>query len=297
MGGGAGAQLDLSGTVWDEVGGLELSALMPDLARLSQGLEELFVAAEARPMRRRGAGSSGVRRAGPAVLDMRRTHAVSIGIANIKLRAAEVAARLRRLDFRAFSVEQLEALLAALPTDAELRALAAFVGARGGDPSELSLPEQYLLQLGGAGRPLRAVHVCMTLHTFEADARAVRRACELVAGACDELMRSDRCAGREQGRSTCRPARMLRAALVEPRRPCGAALPHTCAPASPALPPAPLRLTRLLGLILAVGNAMNDGTQYGGARGFFIDSLLRMASVKATSTGEQSQRKQAAPHP
>lgn len=41
----------------------------------------------------------------------------------------------------------------------------------------------------------------------------------------------------------------------------------------------------MLGLILAVGNAMNAGTAYGGARGFFLDSLLRMASVKATSAG------------
>lgn len=35
---------------------------------------------------------------------------------------------------------------------------------------------------------------------------------------------------------------------------------------------------------------MNSGTSYGGARGFFIDSLLRMASVKASSTGERARR-------
>jgi hypothetical protein len=47
-------------------------------------------------------------------------------------------------------------------------------------------------------------------------------------------------------------------------------------------------MRKLLGLILAVGNAMNSGTEYGGARGFFVDLLLRMANVKASSTGGPS---------
>ncbi|KAJ1623283.1 hypothetical protein T492DRAFT_1056219 [Pavlovales sp. CCMP2436] len=233
MGGGS----DLKGTVWDEVGAYDLDSLVPNAHLLSQGLEDLFVATEAKPMRMKG--TKGARRTGPVVLDMRRTHAVSIGIANIKLPAAGVVARLGRLDYRALSTEQLESLLSVLPTDEELKALRAHVDKHDGDVHELSLPEQYLLELGGTTKPLRAVHVCMTLHTYGGDAHLVRTAAELVRNACVEIMSS-------------------------------------------------VRLTKLLGLILAMGNAMNSGTSYGGARGFFIDSLLRMASVKASSTDKRN---------
>jgi hypothetical protein len=169
--------------------------LRRNLELLSQGLEDLFVATEAKPMRTKGGGGAGGgrRRTGPVVLDMRRAHAVSIGIANIKLPATEVVARLRRLDAHSFTIEQLESLLGVLPTEEEVRALRAYAEKHGGaveDP--LSLPEQYLLELSAATKPLRAVHVCMTLHSFAQDASRVREAAGLVHSACVEIMGSVR---------------------------------------------------------------------------------------------------------
>ena len=40
------------------------------------------------------------------------------------------------------------------------------------------------------------------------------------------------------------------------------------------------RLRRVLMAVLAVGNALNDGTSHGGAVGFRLDSLLKLAALR-----------------
>ncbi|CAG9467356.1 unnamed protein product [Pedinophyceae sp. YPF-701] len=239
------------GSVWSQMD-LEDFAAGLDF----ESLEEAFQAKQS--------GSSGTataiaaalaraREAHTSVLDLQRARNVQIVLARVRIPLDDLGGIVQRLATAGFSgpdgdaaaaapelsANDVQALLTAMPTDAEARQLCAYV-AGGGDVARLDPADRFMLrclEVPQLGQRLRAIRARASVGPRTA---ALAAAADTIERACAEVRGSD----------------TLRAAL---------------------------------GIILAVGNFLNAGNKAAGnARGFALETLARLKSVRDTRPGQKN---------
>ncbi|RMZ53572.1 hypothetical protein APUTEX25_003394 [Auxenochlorella protothecoides] len=245
------------GSVWEELG--EAQPLEP-VARNT--LEQLFEVHPTVPARGRAGGAGSIGRGpkatGPVVkvLPLTRANNVSIMLTQFSTFPGFESIRTALLTGSgALGLDHLSLLMQIVPSDDEAKALRAYPG----PAEELSPPEKFMLVMSDVPRVIAKARSAGFLMCSAVIVGHAGAACTVGA-----LM------FRLQFRSLCEDAAAGMAAVrlaTEQLR-------------------ASRRLRKVLAAVLAAGNALNSGTARGGAAALKLESLLKLADVKA-SEGSQ----------
>ncbi|KFM23211.1 Formin-like protein 14 [Auxenochlorella protothecoides] len=241
------------GSVWEELG--EAQPLEP-VARNT--LEQLFEVHPTVPARGRAGGAGSIGRGpkatGPVVkvLPLTRANNVSIMLTQFSTFPGFESIRTALLTGSgALGLDHLSLLMQIVPSDDEAKALRAYPG----PAEELSPPEKFMLVMSDVPRVIAKARSAGFLMCSAVIVGHAGAACTVGA-----LM------FRLQFRSLCEDAAAGMAAVrlaTEQLR-------------------ASRRLRKVLAAVLAAGNALNSGTARGGAAALKLESLLKLADVKAS---------------
>eukprot|EP01065_Artemidia_motanka_P023421 TRINITY_DN2800_c0_g2_i1.p1 TRINITY_DN2800_c0_g2~~TRINITY_DN2800_c0_g2_i1.p1 ORF type:complete len:1088 (+),score=165.91 TRINITY_DN2800_c0_g2_i1:51-3314(+) len=222
-----------------------------------------------------------------------RAQNVGIVLSYLKLQPEQVARALMRCDSSVLTVETLGGLQPILPTTEEVQALRRERKER--PDVQWGPAEDFLLRVG-EGVPDAAARVEHMLFCGDSDralsdlrkdiAKLSSAACCLLIPVTQPLIRTldELCAVRRPGTPFTLTSLLRRAS--EATR-AGAARRAGSPRTRASLHPLPdggesvLRLLSVLGVVLAVGNELNSGTQFGSANGFTLDSLSMLGGLKS----------------
>jgi len=169
-----------AGTIWDASNADEAK---PDPATLAS----LFALADA-PVKGAPGSASGKGKAGPVhLLDKKRTHNIAIQLAGImgngRMRFEDIRAALLRVDQNVLTLEQLQMLRLAVPTDPECRTLRAYTG----DKAQLDIVERYFMEVMDIPRLAERIGALIFKVTYPAGVLAVDHALAALRLACTTL--------------------------------------------------------------------------------------------------------------
>ncbi|KAK9825141.1 hypothetical protein WJX81_003866 [Elliptochloris bilobata] len=171
-----------AGTVWSQAAGRQLKLDFDQL-------ESLFQVTESGALRKLAAGRCTEIR----LIEHRRAHNICIELAGIRLPFAAIKDALLRMDHRALSVEQLDALSRAVPEDSERRDLHAYLagehpqhrGVR--DVERLGTVERYFVEVMGIPRLQQRIRCFIFTRTFLPALHRVREQLGALQAACGAL--------------------------------------------------------------------------------------------------------------
>ena len=117
------------------------------------------------------------------IVDMRRSHKISIELGGIRVPFPDIKAALLAMDESVLTLERLHVLSRAVPTTEELKKLQAYDG----DKALLGSVEQYFLEVGPIPRLARRIRALIFCASFEASLQRLNGELETLSSASNQL--------------------------------------------------------------------------------------------------------------
>jgi len=168
-----------------------------------------------------------------SLLDLRRAQTIGIMLSRFKLPLAAVSRAIQRMDARALTLDDVNALKSFLPTEEEVKLLRAYRG----DLELLAPPDLHFVNLMQIPFLERRLEAFAFILSFDSRVKILKASIDNVKEGCVEVTRSE-------------------------------------------------DLKFLFSSILALGNTLNDGSFAGNAKGFKLESILKLGELKS-NVGKQ----------